>query len=182
MATGIFQKPCPACATLLSREATGCECGYLFDADEDEGDEAQQLAQEELFETYLTARLQQALADLEAARATLAGTPTDTKKAYTVLRQVQTLNQQRLELAAQREKIAALRARVEANAAVPPEEFRTAQAARAADIVERSAAPIICAHCGTVIAADIGRCTCPAAISMFVDDVALRDAATVAKS
>lgn len=172
MATGIFQKPCPACATLLAREATACECGYLFDAEDADGDEAQQLAQEELFETYLTARLQQSLADLEAARTTLATAPNDTKTAYAVLRQVQTLQQQRLELQAQQEKIAALRARVAGDGAASGE-FRAAQAARAAKIVERQASPATCAHCGAAIAPDIGRCTCPAAVNVFVDSVAL---------
>lgn len=176
MATGIFQKPCPACATLLSREAADCECGYIFDAEEYDGDESQQLAQEELFETYLTARLQQALADLDASRAALAATPADPKKAYAVLRQVQALNQQRLELMAQQEKIAALRARAAAHTPTAPDDFRAAQAARAAAIVQRSAVPAICPHCDAAIAADIGRCTCPAAISMFVDDIAAQEA------
>lgn len=175
MAAGIFQKPCPACATLLAREATGCECGYLFDADDTDGDEAQQLLQEELFETYLTARLQQSLADLEAVRTALAATPTDTKKAYAVLRQVQILQQQRLELLAQHEKTAALRERMAANGAPVSDEFRAAQAARAAKIVERQASPATCAHCGAIITADIGRCTCPAAVNVFVDTAALGD-------
>lgn len=172
MTAGIFQKPCPACATLLAREATSCECGYLFDAEDADGDEAQQLVQEELFETYLTARLQQSLADLEAARAVLASAPTDTKRAYALLRQVQILHQQRLELSAQREKIAGLRQRIAANGAAS-DEFRAAQAARAAKIVERQATPVSCVHCGAAIAPDVGRCTCPAAVSVFVDSVAL---------
>lgn len=172
MTAGIFQKPCPACATLLAREATSCECGYLFDAEDADGDEAQQLMQEELFETYLTARLQQSIADLEAARAVLASAPTDTKRAYALLRQVQTLHQQRMELTAQQEKIAALRQRVVANATAS-EEFRAAQAARAAKIVERQAAPATCVHCGAAVSPDIGRCTCPAAVSVFVDNAAL---------
>ena len=174
MATGIFQKPCPACASLLPREATGCECGYMFDADEDAGDESQQLLQEELFETYLTARLQQALADLEAARATLAATPADTTKAYALLARVQTLQTQRVELRAQQEKIAALRARVATTAAMPGASFRAVQAARAAEIVSRNTAPAGCPHCGAAIPADVGRCTCPAAVSVFVDSVALQ--------
>jgi len=174
MATGIFQKPCPACATLLPREATACDCGYMFDADEDGGDESQQLLQEELFETYLTARVQQALADLEAARATLAATPMDTKNAYALLARLQTLQQHRLELRSQQEKIAALRARVATSAAVPSETFRAVQAARAAQIVGRHAAPADCPHCGAAIPADIGRCTCPAAVSVFVDSIALQ--------
>lgn len=174
MAAGIFQKPCPACATLLAREATACECGYFFDAEGTDGDEAQQLAQEELFETYLTARLQQSLADLDAARATLAAAPTDTKTAYAVLRQVQTLQQQRLELLAQQEKVAALRARVAEDSAAAGE-FRAAQAARAAKIVERQTSPATCAHCSAPIAPDVGRCTCPAAVNVFVDNMALRE-------
>lgn len=180
MATGIFQKPCPACATLLAREATGCECGYLFDADDGDGDDAQQLLQEELFETYLTARLQQGLADLEAARVTLASTPNDAKKAYAVLRQVQTLHQQRLELIAQQQKMVALRDRIATNGAAASSEFRAAQATRAAEIVERQSAPANCAHCGAAIPPDIGRCTCPAAVDVFIDAAALR--ATLGRS
>lgn len=157
---------------LLAREATSCECGYLFDAEDADADEAQQLMQEELFETYLTARLQQSIADLEAARAVLASAPTDTRRAYALLRQVQVLHQQRLELSAQQEKIAALRERHAANRAAS-DEFRAAQAARAAQIVERQAAAATCAHCGAAIAADVGRCTCPAAVNVFVDSVAL---------
>lgn len=171
MTAGIFQKPCPACNTLLAREATGCDCGYLFDAEDTDGDEAQQLMQEELFETYLTARLQQSIADLEAARAVLASAPTDTKRAYALLSQVQTLHQQRLELSAQQEKIAALRQRVAANGA--SDEFRAAQAARAAKIVERQTSAATCVHCGAAISPDIGRCTCPAAVTVFVDGAAL---------
>lgn len=174
MATGIFQKPCPACASLLPREATACECGYMFDADEDAGDESQQLLQEELFETYLAARVQQALADLEAARTTLAATPTDTTKAYALLARVQTLQTQRAELQAQRDKIAALRARLATTAAVPGASFRAVQAARAAEIVSRNTAPADCPHCGAAIPADVGRCVCPAAVSVFVDGVALK--------
>lgn len=168
MATGIFLKPCPACATLLPREASGCECGYLFDADEDVGDESQQLAQEELFETYLTARLQQALADLEAARATLATAPTDTNKAYAVLRQVQTLQQHRAELQTQQDKVAALRARVGAQGA-PTDEFRTAQAVRAAEIVERNGTDAVCRHCGATIPAGAKRCSCAASLAVLTD-------------
>mgnify|MGYP000536513856 CR=1 FL=1 len=171
MTAGIFQKPCPACAMLLAREATSCECGYLFDAEDADADEAQQLMQEELFETYLTARVQQSIADLEAARAVLASAPTDTKRAYALLRQVQVLHQQRLELSAQQEKIAALRERHATGAA--SDEFRAAQAARAAQIVERQATPATCVHCGAAIAPDVGRCTCPAAVNVFVDSAAL---------
>lgn len=163
MATGIFQKACPACAALLPREAPDCDCGYVFDAEED-GDETQQLAQEELFESYLSARLQQALADLEAARAVLAAAPTDTHKAHAVLRRVTTLHQQRVELQAQQEKVAALRARVPSIAASAPDEFRSAQAARAAQVV---GAAIRCAHCGAALAAQ-GRCTCPAAAGVLL--------------
>lgn len=164
MATGIFQKACPACAALLPREAQDCDCGYVFDAEED-GDETQQLAQEELFESYLSARLQQALADLEAARAVLAAAPTDTHKAHALLRRVTTLHQQRVELQAQQEKVAALRARVSAITASAPAEFRSVQAARAAQVV---GAATRCAHCGAALTAEQGRCTCPAAASALL--------------
>lgn len=175
MATGIFQKACPACAVLLPREAPDCECGYVFDAEED-GDESQQLAQEELFETYLSARLQQALADLEAARAVLAAAPTDTNKAHAVLRRVTALQQHRAELQTQQEKIAALRARVTAVSAVAPDEFRSAQAARAAHIVETTGIDAHCPHCGAALAMRGERCTCPAAASALLDtDTALSD-------
>lgn len=172
MGVNIFQKPCPACAALLARDAGGCDCGYLFDAEEDGGDDRQQLAQEELFETYLSARLQQALVDLEAARASLAAAPTDTTRAYALLHQVQRLHQQRSELATQQEKLAALRARIDANGPAVTEAFRMAQAARAAEIVERNNASGTCMHCRAALPAD-GRCTCVAAVKVLADGAAM---------
>ena len=160
MTMGIFHKACPACAISVPRDVTRCDCGHAFDHDESAN--APTLAQEELFESYLAARVEQALADLETARAALAAAPQETDKAYALLQQVQTLHAQRDEWRAQQTKVATLLRHAPAGTGVHGDaaRFRAAQATRAAQAVANGGGPRQCPACGAAWPAAASRCGC----------------------
>lgn len=168
MASGIFQKTCPGCATLLAREAENCECGYAFDADPELAGAQQEAVEEELFEAYLTARVDQALTSLLDARNELAAAPGNFDKASLVMRRVQELQVLRKDVEAQQSKSAAARDRVEQLRAAtgspvasdsPTEAFRAAQAARA-ELAADAPGPRNCPSCQSSVVADAPRCEC----------------------
>lgn len=179
MSLGIFGKPCPACAVVVPRDATSCDCGHAFANGEEAG--APTLAQEELFESYLSARVQQALADMETARAELAAAPQDTDKAYALLRQVETLHAQRDEWRAQQTKVAALQLQKPAAADTGTARFRAAQAARAAQAVANGAGPRACPACGAAWPPSSSRCGCGLPIASALLEVAEETPAPIRK-
>lgn len=133
---------------------------------------AQAVTDEELFETYLAARLQQALGSLNAARDDLAAQPNDFSRALVVMRKVQELREAQVQLATQRDRVAAARAAAGLEAAPPEEtatgiqatpgaEFRAAQAEQAGRIMAALAArPGTCASCQALLPVEAARCHC----------------------
>jgi hypothetical protein len=61
LASSIFQKPCPGCATSVSVSAARCDCGHVFESATDSLSPLEaSLRDEELYEGYLAARAEQA--------------------------------------------------------------------------------------------------------------------------
>lgn len=163
--TSIFQKNCPACATLLRLEDERCECGYVFDGNPETADAAQQAVEEDLFEAYLAARVDQALASLLDARNELAATPGNFDKASQVMRRVHELRVLRDDLDTQRSKSSVARARVEDLRATAASEgstetFRAMQTARAERIAGGMASVRTCPACQATAASDAAHCPC----------------------
>ncbi|BAU48823.1 hypothetical protein SVA_2273 [Sulfurifustis variabilis] len=161
-ARSIYEKICPACAGVVARAAERCPCGYGFGS-EDADATQQSLDDEQLYETYLAARLDQGLEALELARAALRARPGDYGCAMRVMQHVHELQVLRRELEGQRAKLAVAPeapARVGHRASpVPTDAFRAAQSERA-EVVARRTAPGICSACGCPSAANGTRCTC----------------------
>lgn len=134
----IYQKTCPECASVLHADAVRCECGYAFSTAQPGSGvapEEEALHNEELYEIYLAARVDQLLQGLHSARDTLSKDPSNLDKAAGLLRAVHTLREARAELDLQAERTEQAR-RVAALAGSPTatEEFRAAQADRASKI------------------------------------------------
>ncbi len=107
----IYQKPCPACGMVISVDAKNCDCGYSFEppGNNDLLSEEQALQEEELFEAYLAARVDQVVAEVESARAELMADISNHRKADKLLRMVQDALALRDERDAQAAKIRQLR-------------------------------------------------------------------------
>lgn len=159
--TGIFQKACPACATLVQLDVPSCDCGYTFHDNPEIADAAQQATDEELFESYLVARLDQALSALEDARTQLSGASGNYDKAYQVMRRVHELNSLQAELAAQKAKSAAARERIQqlTGTGAPADVFRAQQAERADSIASQASADK-CPVCRAPMSSGALRCDC----------------------
>lgn len=165
----IFQKTCPGCAAVLRPEDERCECGYVFDADPQVASAAQQAVEEELFEAYLTARVDQALASLLDARGELATAPQNFDKAALVMRRVHELRVLRTDLEAQKTKSATARDLVENLRAAtsenqptdtPTDAFRAAQATRAQQVASPGSIARTCPACHAAAAEGVTRCSC----------------------
>lgn len=161
-ARSIYDKACPTCAAVLPRDAERCACGHDF-ASKDADAMQQTAVDDELYETYLTARIEQGLEALELARAALRANAGDYTRALHVMQQVHELRALRLELDGQRAKLAAARHPTkppgEHASDVPTEAFRAAQAERA-DAVARRAAARGCSKCGCALEGGVSRCGC----------------------
>ena len=166
----IYQKPCPACGTVVAVDAISCDCGYSFDsADKDELlSEEQALQEEELFEAYLAARIDQAVAMVESARAELAADISSQRNADKLLRAVQEALALRDERDAQAARIAQIRESLTSKpdaptlAAQPTEAFRAQQSAKAEKIMEGfvNTQTKTCQHCRTVLPVTSALCLC----------------------
>ena len=166
----IYQKPCPACGTVVSVDAKNCNCGYSFDAsgkNEPPSDE-QALQEEELFEAYLAARVGQVVETVEFARAELLADMSNRRKADKLLRTVQEALALRDERDAQAAKIAQIRASLSSKpdapalSAQPTEGFRAQQAAKAGKVMEGfdNTRTKTCTHCQTVLPVTSALCLC----------------------
>lgn len=104
----IFQKVCPACAAHVSLSAGQCRCGHQPEADET-GSADDILRDEELYESYLAARVEQTRQAMVAAFEIHNADPrnADKKAALDLARNV--AQDVEDDLRAQREKITALR-------------------------------------------------------------------------
>ena len=166
----IYQKPCPACGTVVTIDAKSCGCGHSFASpgDNDLLTEEQALQEEELFEAYLAARIDQAVSAVESARAELAADKHDRRKADKLLRAVQDALSLRDERDTQAARIRQIRESLPpgpdtpALSAQPTEAFRAQQAARAEKIMEgfTNTQTKTCRHCGTVLPVTSALCLC----------------------
>jgi hypothetical protein len=79
----IYQKPCPACGTAVSTGIKRCDCGYAFGYSDETALLPEELAlqEEELFEAYLAARVDQTVAKVESFRSELMADPANLRKA-----------------------------------------------------------------------------------------------------
>jgi hypothetical protein len=177
-AYSIYQKPCPACGTVVSTGAKRCDCGYSFSYSDETALLPEELAlqEEELFEAYLAARVGQTVAKVESVRTELAADPANLRKADRLLEVVQEALILRDERDAQAAKTAQARkaaqaARGEIAPAVPDvpvqsdrptEAFRAQQATKAEKIVEAfvNTETKNCPHCKTVLPITSTLCFC----------------------
>lgn len=166
----IYQKPCPACGKVVSVDTNSCDCGYAFDSTSKDEllSEEQALQEEELFEAYLAARIDQAVATVESARAELADEISNQRKADKLLRAVQDALALRDERDAQAAKIAQIRESLSSKSdapalsAHPTEAFRAQQSAKAEKIMEGfvNTQTKTCPHCHTVLPVTSALCLC----------------------
>lgn len=169
-AYSIYQKPCPACGATVAIDTERCNCGYAFEsAGKDQLlPEEQALQDEELFEAYLAARIDQVVATVESARAELIADMSNHRKADKLLRTVQEALALRDERDAQAAKIAQMRESLSSKpgapalSAQPTEAFRAQQAAKAEKIMEGfiNTRTKTCPHCQTVLPVTSALCLC----------------------
>lgn len=170
-AYSIYQKPCPACGATAAIDAERCDCGYSFKSGgkDESGAEEQALQEEELFQAYLVARIDQAVAAVESARAELAGDMSNRRKADKLLHTVQEALALRDERDAQAAKIRQMREALPSNpdtapslSAQPTEAFRAQQAARAERIMETfsNTETKTCPHCHIMLPVASALCLC----------------------
>lgn len=80
----IFQKTCPSCMATLASDTRECACGHDFSHDDPAGaplsSEEIRLKAEELYESYLAARAEQAASAMKTARAEFARDPADPQR------------------------------------------------------------------------------------------------------
>lgn len=109
ISSSIFQKPCPACAANVSIGAERCSCGHIFESSQNQSPQEAALRDEELYESYLSARAEQAHQAAESAARELAENPSNPEliSAAELAREV--ARSIDVDLEAQRNKISALR-------------------------------------------------------------------------
>lgn len=166
----IYQKPCPACGAVVAVETRYCTCGYGFESvgTDERLPEEQALQDEELFQAYLLARIDQAVETVEAARAEFAAESSNRRKTDKLILAVQEALALRDERDAQTVKIAQLRESLPAHpetpslSAQPTEAFRVQQAAKAEKIMESftNTETKTCPHCKTVLPVTSALCLC----------------------
>jgi hypothetical protein len=108
---GIFYKDCPQCASIHAATTVQCGCGYHFDPERVESDDARlELAvhEEQLYEAYLDARLSQARDAVVTARRLHRQDPKDDNHKHALHDAEERLKAAGTELAIQREKTALL--------------------------------------------------------------------------
>lgn len=105
---GIFNKPCPQCATTLAKSAVRCGCGYSF-TDESASTLAQTLAEEKLYEDYLLARVSQTAQAAIEAQAQQKQKPADAALSSAALAAMEAAESARRDLAAQSARVEELR-------------------------------------------------------------------------
>lgn len=177
-AYSIYQKPCPACGTAVSTNAKRCDCGYAFGYADEAALLPEELAlqEEELFEAYLAARVDQTVAKVESVRTELAADPSNLHTANHLLEVVQEALILRDQRDAQAVKTAHARKAAQTARGVtspstpdvpaqsdrPTEAFRAQQASKAEKIVEAFTNTEIkkCPHCSTVLPVTSTLCFC----------------------
>jgi len=179
MATrSISHKTCPSCAPPVATDTKRCNCGYAFDAAGGEYDDRtaeQALQEEELLQEYLDARIEQALAQLQAAQATLVTDPKNLDAADKLMRAFSEVRELRAERGTQAAKLAALKGRrttvitedVEPASATAPissqptAAFRAAQTAKIENIMKAAGIDTKeCPKCHAVLPRPAVLCFC----------------------
>ncbi len=110
LSSSIFRKPCPACATSASVNATRCDCGHVFESSTHSLSPLEAtLRDEELYENYLAARAEQARRAASTAQEALTGNPDDPELASAATLANEVAMSIDNDLAEQRNKIAGIR-------------------------------------------------------------------------
>jgi hypothetical protein len=142
----------------------------------DVADSPASVTDEELFEAYLAARLEQALDTLNRAREELAAQPEDFSRALQVMRRVYELRELRAQLETQRSRVAAARdaAGLESVSAGEPQGveqptaspgFRAAQSEQADRVMAAlTARPRTCPSCQALLSIATKYCHCGYAV------------------
>ncbi len=172
-AFSIYQKPCPACGLLVSTDTQRCDCGYALGSSGTDAPlpEEQLLQDEELFQAYLEARVDQMVTAVETARLDLLSDPTNSRKTAKLVHAIQEALSLRDQRDAQAAKIAEARRAVqiakgnnvsENSSATPTEAFRAQQAAKVEKIMEafKNTKTQECPHCNTVLPISSALCLC----------------------
>jgi hypothetical protein len=106
----IYHKACPACAAPISIGNERCHCGYSFamatDADAISEEHQQLIQDEELLESYLGARLNQAVVQLQNMHSLLIADPKNLDKATSVLQTLGDVREIREQLQQQSARVA----------------------------------------------------------------------------
>ncbi|MHB8623326.1 MAG: hypothetical protein ACYC9J_11455 [Sulfuricaulis sp.] len=116
----IFQKVCPSCMTSVTLDLRQCSCGYQFDHDDTDANlssEEIRLKAEQLYESYLTARAEQAASAAKAAQAAFAADPSDPDKSERVADTIGEAQTAAAALNAQHARIAEMRKTMQTAAA-----------------------------------------------------------------
>jgi hypothetical protein len=142
MTRSVFQKACPGCAAVIPADTHICGCGYDFQAGQPAADgisaaDNSPPGDDELFAAYLTARIEQARAQLDQLCAELAQRPHDHAKAAQVMHAIHDLKGLKSDLEQQVGQLAPGpdAATLGSPSTTPGEAFRAQQAARAAEIM-----------------------------------------------
>ena len=112
MARSIFQKVCPACMITIPLDAHQCSCGHPFDHDDTDKmltSEEIRVQAEELYASYLAARVDQAASALMSAQADYARDPGNQQKSNMVGSALDEADAARAALAAQSARIAEMK-------------------------------------------------------------------------
>lgn len=188
MTQNIFGKVCSHCMAPVAFDATECTCGHSFEFDKPDLTHTAEViraeVEEQLYETYLQARLEQTLTNLRQVRDNYGTGKWTTAQLATMqgmLREIETIKQQ---LTAQRQKtslaseeaLSARRRRAQrqtlrlaSNTAMPviggyskspTERFRDVQSQAAQRATGETRDARLCPNCYASVAADLERCGC----------------------
>jgi len=108
----IFQKVCPGCMANVALDARECSCGHQFDHDDTDSDlssEEIRVRAEELYESYLAARAEQAVNAVKTIQAEFARDPANQDKSRRVATAIEEMQAAEAAWAAQSAKIAEMR-------------------------------------------------------------------------
>jgi hypothetical protein len=131
MTRNVSDRTCPGCSRVVPADVLVCECGHAFDDPESTdnlADTSHDAPEQELFVSYLIARVEQAREALDNVRNQLAGQPGNLGKAMEVMEAVQDLRIARAELDARLGRASPYADEIRDQ---PSNKFRAAQSARA---------------------------------------------------
>jgi hypothetical protein len=171
--SGIYQKTCPSCASQVSIDDARCNCGYSFRNDADASDlpPEELLAQIQLQQEYVKARIAQSMENLEVLHAALQADPKNFDKAnklMTAFAEVRGLRAELAELAASSAELTGSVKKVAepGMSSEPSAAFRAAQLLKAEKIMQAAGmATKECIKCHAVLPQRAALCFCGYAFS-----------------